>query len=217
MDAIPILTLKRLPLYLEALYRFKKAGLKMVSATKIAVFTDIHMTQVRKDLSYTGVVGVPKIGHKISDLIAAIEQCLNWNDASSCFLFGVGHLGSALLGYQELGRKGLRIVAAFDCNPQLVDREIQNIPTYHIDKFANLAQRLHIHIGILTVPAEHAQSVANLMVTNGIIAIWNFTPCKLQLPEGIILENVDMSSSLAVLSRRVAERLHNEPVVGATN
>jgi redox-sensing transcriptional repressor len=217
MDAIPILTLKRLPLYLEALYRFKKAGLKMVSATKIAVFTDIHMTQVRKDLSYTGVVGVPKIGHKISDLIAAIEQCLNWNDASSCFLFGVGHLGSALLGYQELGRKGLRIVAAFDCNPQLVDREIQNIPTYHIDKFANLAKRLHIHIGILTVPAEHAQSVANLMVTNGIIAIWNFTPCKLQLPEGIILENVDMSSSLAVLSRRVAERLHNEPVVGATN
>ena len=86
MDAIPLLTLKRLPKYLEALYRFKRAGLKMVSATKIAVFTDVHMTQVRKDLSYTGVVGVPKVGHKIDSLITAIEDCLNWNDVSSCFL-----------------------------------------------------------------------------------------------------------------------------------
>lgn len=211
MDAIPILTLKRLPLYLEALYRFKKAGLKMVSATKIAIFSDVHMTQVRKDLSYTGVIGIPKVGHKIADLISAIEQCLNWNDASSCFLFGVGHLGKALLGYQELGRKGLRIVAAFDTDPQLIDRDIQGVPTYHLNKFSNLADRLHIHIGILTVPAEFAQGLADEMVANGIIAIWNFTPCKLNVPEGIILENVDMSSSLAVLSRRVAERLHSDP------
>jgi redox-sensing transcriptional repressor len=101
MDAIPIMTLKRLPQYLEAIYKFKRAGLKMVSATKIAVFTDVHMTQVRKDLAYTGVVGTPKVGHKIDELISAIEQCLNWNDASSCFLVGVGHLGKALMGIQN--------------------------------------------------------------------------------------------------------------------
>jgi len=127
MDAIPLLTLKRLPKYLEALYRFKRAGLKMVSATKIAVFTDVHMTQVRKDLSYTGVVGVPKVGHKIDPLITAIEDCLNWNDVSSCFLVGVGHLGKALMGFQELHKKGLRIIAAFDANPALAGTYYQGI------------------------------------------------------------------------------------------
>lgn len=210
MDAIPLLTLKRLPKYLEALYRFKRAGLKMVSATRIAVFTDVHMTQVRKDLSYTGVVGVPKVGHKIDPLITAIEDCLNWNDVSSCFLVGVGHLGKALMGFQELHKKGLRIIAAFDANPALAGTYYQGIQIHSMEKFTNLISRLHVHIGILTVPAEVAQEVADQMVANGVIAIWNFTPAKLNLPDDIIIENVDMSSSLAVLSRRVAERLHVE-------
>ncbi|MCB5256960.1 MAG: redox-sensing transcriptional repressor Rex [Candidatus Cloacimonadaceae bacterium] len=208
MDAIPLLTLKRLPKYLDVLNRFKKAGLKMVSATKIAVFTDVHMTQVRKDLSFTGVVGTPKIGHNIEQLIIAIENCLNWNDISSCFLVGVGHLGKALMGYQELHKKGLRIIAAFDTNPALSDTYYQGIPIHSMEKFSNLLSRLHVHIGILTVPADAAQGIADQMVENGVLAIWNFTPAKLILPEDIIVENVDMSSSLAVLSRRIAERLH---------
>jgi redox-sensing transcriptional repressor len=209
MEAIPLLTLKRLPQYLETLYRLKKAGLKMVSATKIAVFTDVHMTQVRKDLAYTGVVGIPKIGHKIDDLIQAIEQCLNWNDISSCFLVGVGHLGKALMGYSELGKKGLRIIAAFDSNPELSSTYYQGIQIHPMSKLSNLLSRLHIHIGILTVPADAAQEIADEMVANGIIAIWNFTPTRLKVPKNIIVENIDMSSSLAVLSRRVAVRLHH--------
>lgn len=208
MQAIPLLTLKRLPQYLESLYRFKKAGLKMVSATKIAVFTDVHMTQVRKDLAFTGVVGTPKIGHNLDELILAIEQCLNWNDISSCFLVGVGHLGKALMGYSELSQKGLRIIAAFDSNPELSDSYFQGIQIHPMTKFSNLLSRLHVHIGILTVPADAAQEIADEMVANGIIAIWNFTPARLKVPEDVIVENIDMSSSLAVLSRRVAERLH---------
>ncbi|MCB5259173.1 MAG: redox-sensing transcriptional repressor Rex [Candidatus Cloacimonetes bacterium] len=210
MDAIPLLTLKRLPKYLEALYRFKRAGLRMVSATKIAVFADVHMTQVRKDLSYTGVVGTPKIGHHIDGLIKAIEECLNWNDVSSCFLVGVGHLGKALMGYQELQKKGLRIIAAFDSDPDLAGTYYQGIPIHSMQKFSNLLSRLHIHIGVLTVPADAAQMIAEQMVANGVLAIWNFTTVKLDLPQEIIVENVDMSASLAVLSRRIAERLHIE-------
>lgn len=210
MEAIPLLTLKRLPQYLEALARFKKAGLKMVSATKIAVFTDVHMTQVRKDLAYTGVVGTPKVGHHIDELIQAIEETLNWNDISSCFLVGVGHLGKALIGYSELNKKGLQIVAAFDKDPALIGTTQQGLPVYSMDKFQNLLSRLHVHIGILAVPAEAAQEVAEQMVEGGIIAIWNFSNIKLKLPEHIIIENIDMSASLAVLSRRVAEHLHQE-------
>lgn len=209
MEAIPLLTLKRLPQYLEALGHLQKAGLKMVPATKIAASTDVHMTQVRKDLAYTGVVGTPKVGHNVDELILAIEHCLNWNDISSCFLVGVGHLGKALMGYSELSKKGLRIIAAFDNSPDLAGSYYQGIQIHSMSKLSNLLSRLHIHIGILTVPAEAAQEVAQEMIAGGIIAIWNFTPARLQVPDHVFVENIDMSSSLAVLSRRVAESLHH--------
>ncbi|MBP7310180.1 MAG: redox-sensing transcriptional repressor Rex [Candidatus Cloacimonetes bacterium] len=208
MDAIPILTLKRLPRYLELLYKYQKEGTTSISATKIADATQVHMTQVRKDLAYTGAVGVPKIGHQVDKLILAIQACLNWNDASSCFLVGVGNLGKALMGYQELSLKGIKIIAAFDNDPLLADTELHGIRIIPLNKFENLLSRMHVHIGILTVPSESAQEIADMMVAGGIIAIWNFTPIKLKVPKEIIVENVDMSSSLAVLSRRVAERLH---------
>lgn len=212
MNAIPILTLKRLPVYLELLYKFQSDGLKMVSATKIAERTGVHMTQVRKDLAYTGVIGIPKVGHRIGELITAIEKCLNWNDVSSCFLVGVGHLGKALLGYSELSRKGMRILAAFDLHPESTGEYLYGIPIYGMDKLPNLLSRLHVHIGILTTPPEAAQEVAEMIVAGGVLAIWNFTPAKLNLPDDIIIENIDMSSSLAVLSRRVAERLSHQSV-----
>ena len=213
MVSIPVLTLKRLPQYLELLQQFQREGLSHVSATRLAEITGVHVTQVRKDLALTGVVGVPKVGHKTAELIEAIKSFLNWNDSSSCFLVGAGHLGSALLGYQELSRKGLSIVAAFDTDPALSGTTINGVKIYGLERFANLCRRLHIHIGILTVPSEHAQATAQMMIDNGIVAIWNFTPVHLDVPEGIIVEDVDMSASLAVLSRRLAEKLHHETKV----
>ena len=114
MVKIPTSTLKRLPQYLEVLRQLKRAGLKEVSTTKISVFADVHPTLVRKDISFTNVQSTPKSGYKVSQLYSAIETLLNWNDTSESYLVGVGHLGSALLGYQEFAQKGLSIVAGFD-------------------------------------------------------------------------------------------------------
>lgn len=207
MVSIPVLTLKRLPQYLELLHEFRKQGMQTVSATRLADMTGVHMTQVRKDLAFTGVVGIPKVGHKVEDLISAIERYLHWNDTSSAFLVGAGHMGSAILGYQELVNKGLSIVAAFDTNPALIGTKSNGIPIYGMERFANLCKRLHIHIGVLTVPAEKAQEIAETMVANGIMAIWNFTSIRLNLSPDIIVENVDMSASLALLSRRLSHKL----------
>lgn len=210
MISIPVLTLKRLPQYLELLYGFQQEGQDTVSATRLAELTGVHMTQVRKDISLTGVVGIPKVGHKIKDLIESIESCLNWKDLSSAFLVGVGRLGSSLLGYPELKRKGLNIIAGFDSDPSLSGRIINGVMVYSMDRFANLCRRMKVHIGILTVPADQAQSTAELMVDSGILAIWNFSPTILQTPEDIIVEDVDMSASLAVLSRRLSEKYEQD-------
>jgi redox-sensing transcriptional repressor len=207
MKAVPVLTLKRLPQYLEVLHNLQKEGLEIVSATKIAELTGVHMTQVRKDLAFTGAIGVPKVGHKIDELKKAIELFLNWNDATTCFLVGAGHLGKALLGYQELTEKGLKIIAAFDNDETKFNTTVNGTTIFPLSKFENLAKRLKVHIGIITVPKASAQETADLMVANGIIAIWNFTPVSINVPEDIFVENIDMSASLAVLSRRVAEKL----------
>ncbi len=216
MISIPILTLKRLPQYLELLYGFQQEGQDTISATRLAELTGVHMTQVRKDISLTGVVGIPKVGHKIKDLIESIESCLNWKDLSSAFLVGVGRLGSSLLGYSELKRKGLNILAGFDSDPSLNGRIINGVMVYSMDRFANLCRRMKVHIGILTVPADQAQATAELMIDSGILAIWNFTPTILKIQEDVIVQDVDMSASLAVLSRRLSEKYeqdiqHKEP------
>jgi len=203
---IPTSTLKRLPQYLEVLKQLKRAGLKSVTATKISVFSDIHQTLVRKDLSFTGVANVPQNGYKIRDLYAAIEKLLNWNDTSASYLVGVGHLGSALLGYQEFSQKGLAIMAAFDNDPDRIGSVTHGVPVHSVLDFTAMATRNNIRIGIITVPPEAAQLIADIMVHSGIKAIWNFTPQKIQVPPDIIVEYVDMFASLAVLSRRLAEK-----------
>jgi len=205
LTKIPTSTLKRLPQYLEVLNQLRRAGLKEVSATKISVFADVHQTLVRKDLAFTGIENIPKQGYRIKDLIKSIEACLNWSDTSPCFLVGVGHLGSALLGYQEFSQKGLSIIAGFDNAPQLIDTVVHGIPVHSVLEFTSMAKQKNIRIGIITVPPEAAQLVADIMIHSGIRAIWNFTPQKIQVPPGIIVEYVDMFASLAVLSRRLAE------------
>jgi len=211
MTQIPTVTLKRLPQYLEVLHQLRRAGLREASVNKISVFADTNPQLLRRDLSYTGIACIPKIGYKIRDLIQAIEVCLNWNATSDCILIGVGHLGSALLGYQEFAQKGLRIVAAFDTHPQLIGSRVHGIPVFQPADLAQYVKQYHISIGIITVPPEAAQKVADMMVQSGIKAIWNFTPQKLILPQEVIMEQMDMFASLAVLSRRLAERHRPEP------
>ncbi len=206
MTQIPTATLKRLPQYLEVLYQLRRAGLREASVNKISVFADTSPQLLRRDLSYTGFASIPKVGYKIKDLIQAIEVCLNWNAASDCILVGVGNLGSALLGYQEFAQKGLRIVAAFDKHPQIIGTKVHGIPVFQLCDLNGYVMKHHIGIGIITVPPDAAQATADLMVQGGIRAIWNFTPQKLQLPPKIIIEQMDMFASLAVLSRRLAEQ-----------
>lgn len=206
MDRIPTSTLKRLPQYLEVLKQFTRAGLREASATKISVFADLHQTLVRKDLSYTGINNVPQSGYNIKKLARAIEDLLNWSDTSSSYLVGVGHLGSALLGYQEFSLRGLTIVGAFDNDPAKIGTVIHGVPVHSVLDITGEAASKGIQIGIITVPPEAAQLVADLMVHSGIKAIWNFTPQKIHVPSDIIVEYVDMFASLAVLSRRLAEK-----------
>ncbi len=195
--------LRRLPKYIHFLRDLKKNGQEYTSATEISNALAIYHTQVRKDLALTGLRGIPKVGHRVNELLVALQDFLNWNNRTDAFLVGAGNIGKALLNYPNFELAGIKIVAAFDVDKKLIGKEFHGIKIFSLNKLPNLAERLHAHIGILCTPAEKAQVTAELMCDNGIIGIWNFTPVHLSLPENVIVENVDIYPSLAVLSRRL--------------
>lgn len=211
VESVPEPTLRRLPSYYHYLVRLREEGQEMVSAAQMGEDLGLHQTQVRKDLAFTGSQGRPKVGHRVDDLLSAIENFLNWNNTTDAFLVGAGHLGSALLGYTGFERTGVKIIAAFDRSPSLVGSQIKGVTILHMDRFPDLVKRMHIGIGIITVPSECAQKTANIMVQSGIKAIWNFAPAMLDVPDDIVVENVALYSSLAVLSRKLSiQKKHAE-------
>lgn len=200
-------TLRRLPSYHSFLKHLAGEGRRLVSCTHIAHEFSLDATQVRKDLAVTGIVGKPKVGYEVPQLLEAIEQFLGWDNTREAFLVGAGSLGTALLGYDGFKDHGLDIVAAFDLDPDKIGTRIHDKHVVSLHKLPDLAQRMHIHLGVITTPAAAAQQVADLMVEGDMRAIWNFAPVSLKVPPGVIVENVQLSSSLAVLSSKLAEAL----------
>jgi redox-sensing transcriptional repressor len=208
----PLPSVRRLPAYLRLLQTLRAGGRDVVSCTHIGKELGLVSTQVRKDLAVTGIVGKPKVGYNVPALIAAIEEFLGWTSARDAFLVGVGSLGRALMGYQGFQEYGLRLVAGFDVDPHKVGAEVHGKEVFPLATLGEQTAAMRVIVGVLTVPAAAAQDAASLMVRAGIRAIWNYTPVTLEVPPSVIVEDVKLSASLAVLSSRLAELLRREMV-----
>ncbi len=191
-------------MYLSILQQRAEVDSLHVSSSDIARQLGLEPIQVRKDLAAVGVTGLPRLGFPVKELTHAIERFLGWDNATDAFVIGAGHLGTALAGYDGFRQHGLNVVALFDNDDRKIGRTVHGKEILPIGKFADLAERLHVHIAVLTVPDESAIEVANLAIDAGIKAIWNFTATKLAAPEGVIVERMDLAASLAVLSSRLA-------------
>jgi redox-sensing transcriptional repressor len=196
----PVPTVRRFPAYLNLLRRLRAEGQEVVSGTRIAEELGLDSIQVRKDFAYTGMVGKPGVGFHVPTVIRLIETFLGWNNTTDAFLIGAGSLGTALMGYQGFHRYGLNIVAAFDSDPEKTGMNVHGKQVLPMSQLHELASRLYVQLGIITVPAETAQKVADQLVEAGMSAIWNFAPVALKVPPTIILQNTELSSELAVLS-----------------
>ena len=193
-------SVRRLPLYLTVLEEFAREGREWISTTDFSEVLYLKPIQVRKDLAHTGIIGKPKKGFKVEELIATIYDFLGWNNLTEAFLVGAGALGSALLGYDGFRRHGLNIVAAFDVSPNIIGTTIHSMEIMPMDKLADLARRMQVKLGIITVPSSGAQDAADRLVEAGIKGIWNFSPIKLHVPDTVVVQREDISSGLAVLS-----------------
>lgn len=214
---ISVQTLRRLPDYLHYLQSLDLNKEKYVSAATIATSLRLHEVQVRKDLAAVSPnSGKPRAGFEITQLIQGIENHLGYHSVDEAVLVGAGKLGQALLSYEGFREAGLNIVAAFDIDPAMHHTSLDGKYVFPMDKLVNLCQRMKIHIGIITVPAAHAQEVCDLLIEGGIMAIWNFAPVNLKVPDAVYLRNENMAASLAMISQNLKQRyreIENEGVV----
>ena len=161
----------------------------------------------------TGIVGKPKVGYPLAELTRWIENFLGWNRPKQAVLAGAGRLGGALLGYERFRDHGMEIVAAFDNDPSKIGQRIHGIEVEPLMLLPDFARHRQIQLGVIATPPASAQSVADLMMSGGIRAIWNFAPAHVVVPPQVILQNEDLYYSLASLSFKMESRLGVQPVV----
>jgi len=203
---VPQPVLKRLPRYLTYLRGKKSEGLDRISSTMIAADLLLNSVQVRKDLAYVSDSGKPRTGFSVKALIRDIECFLGYGNTKAAVLVGAGHLGKTLLTYEGFEGYGLQILAAFDVQQDLIGTEVYTKPVFPVSRLPEMTRRLCATIGIITVPAESAQEVCDLLVEGGVQGIWNFAPVHLEVPEHVIVQNEDIAASLVLLSNKLSER-----------
>lgn len=197
---IPKATIERLPLYYRCLDMLSAyEDIDVVSSKELGGKLGIPSTQVRKDLSYYGEFGRRGVGYDVDGLKRSIARILGVNKLWSAALVGAGNLGTALVNYGGFFSMGLKITNVFDIDLAKIGNKAGNISVQSMKEIKETAKSNNISIGIVTVPAGEAQQVTEELVEAGIRSIWNFSPTRLIVPEGIIVRNEDLSVGIASL------------------
>ena len=208
---IPEKTVTRLSIYLRCLEELEADGVTSVSSRQLAESFGLNSAQVRKDLAYFGQFGVRGLGYYIAELKHNLERILGLKQDWEVALVGVGNLGSALIAYKGFQARGFKIGLAFDADPAKMGQIVGDVQITEIAKLVQTVRRKKVKIAMLAVPAAAAQSVADLLVEAGITAILNFAPAQLTVPEGVKVQNVDLSVLLKTLSYHTVRTTRSGP------
>lgn len=197
--------LGRLPGYLNYLKSLPDDAAANISATALANALELGDVQVRKDLAVVSGGGRRKTGHRRENLIADIEAFLDNRNVTDAILVGAGKLGQALLDYSGFEVFGLKVLAGFDTHPA-VEQTAEGTPVYPMSALKTFCAAHPVTVGIITVPAAHAQEVCDALVECGVEAIWNFAPVHLKVPAHIPVQNENLAVSLTELRMRLRDR-----------
>ncbi|MFK7695735.1 redox-sensing transcriptional repressor Rex [Paenibacillus sp. HJGM_3] len=191
---------RRLPVYLRFLNELNKRNIHMVSSQDLGQKLNANPAQIRKDLAYFGEFGKKGIGYDVPYLIEKIRQILKLDQLIPVVLIGAGNLGRALCNYNAYLQDNMKIVAVFDASPVRVGEQINNLKVQPVAELKETLIRHKVRIGIITVPAPEAQSVANQLVEAGIEAILNFAPVIIKVPDAVRVHHADFTTELQSLA-----------------
>lgn len=200
--------ISRLPRYYRYLGDLLEAGVERISSNDLSKKMQVTASQIRQDLNNFGGFGQQGYGYNVKYLYTEIGKILGLDKDHNFIIIGAGNLGQALANYASFERNGFILKSLFDVNPRLEGVTIRGIPVRMLDELEGYLQENDIEIAALTLPKSKAEEVADVLVANGIKAIWNFAHTDFTLPKDVIVESVHLADSLMKLSYNISQ--HNE-------
>ena len=197
--------IKRLPRYYRYLGELMEEGVERISSNDLSKKMRVTASQIRQDLNNFGGFGQQGYGYNVSYLYTEIGKILGLDTVHPMIILGAGNLGQALANYVDFEKRGFRLVGIFDVSPILEGIAVRGIEIQMISDLPFFLKENHVEIAVLTLPKNKAGEMAELLVTNGIKAIWNFAHIDLETPENVIVENVHLSESLMTLSYNLSK------------
>lgn len=191
---------RRLPKYYRYLSELEAAGIERVSSSRMSTDMNLNASQIRRDLNCFGGFGQQGYGYQVSRLKQEIMKILGIGSSYKAVIVGAGNIGQALLKYRHFDEEGYHIVAVFDAEPTLIGRDVGSLTVHPMSDLADFMRQNVVDIGIIAVPKNYAQQLADDLVSMGVRGIWNFAPVDVEARKGISVENVHLSDSLYILS-----------------
>jgi len=201
---IPRPTVKRLSLYLRELESLAERDQQTISSKQLGTALGLTDAQVRKDLAYFGQFGHPGIGYRISSLIQQLRTILGTDRRWNAAVVGAGNIGRAIMPYGQFARKGFDVVAIFDNDPKAISTKIAGHKVRPMEDLPALVKEREIRIGIVAVPGQYAQQVADQLIDAGVLGILNFAPVRLDVHDAVSVASVDFSLSLEQLAFQIS-------------
>jgi redox-sensing transcriptional repressor len=196
MKNLPHKTVERLSQYRRILIHALKTGKTHIFSHEIAGMLHITPVQVRRDIMLVGYTGTLKKGYDVKGLIDLISELIDLEEGHKIALIGIGNLGRAIINYLSAESTAMSVAAAFDVNPDKVNKKFAGVPCYDIRKLGEIVKAENISIAVLTVPPDKAVGITDTLVNSGIKGILNFTSTSLNVPEDVYLEEYSIITSL---------------------
>jgi redox-sensing transcriptional repressor len=197
---VPDATVARLPVYLRALAVLADEGLSTVSSDELAAAAGVTSAKVRKDLSHLGSWGTRGVGYDVSALANHITRELGLSEQRRVVIVGIGNLGRALAGYGGFATRGFEVAALVDADQQRQGEMVHGKRIRPYDELGDICRGQHVRFGVIAVPVDAAQDVADAMIDAGVTGILNFAPVVLTVPPGVDVRRVDLATELQILS-----------------
>jgi redox-sensing transcriptional repressor len=199
-QGIPEATVARLPVYLRALTVLAGESVATVSSDELAAAAGVGSAKLRKDLSYLGSYGTRGVGYEVDYLVYQISRELGLSQDWRVVIVGVGHLGHALANYGGFASRGFRVVGLLDTDPDLLGRRVAGLAVRPVSELETVLAEHHVQIAVVATPAANAQGICDRLVAAGVSSVLNFAPCLLDVPDGVMVRKVDLSTELQILA-----------------
>lgn len=199
--------IRRLPRYYRYLSELQNKGTTRISSGALGKAMGLTASQIRQDLSCFGEFGQQGYGYTVSSLREEVAEIMGITRGNRAVILGMGNLGRALIENFPFSEYGFQVLAAFDIDPKIVGSSLQGVPVYDVKKLGEFLAKEQVNVGVITVPRQVAQRMADELVGAGVSGIWNFTNVEISVDESsAVVESVHFSDSLLALSYMISPR-----------